>query len=420
MKQTLVEKIISDRVGRPVRANDVVITPVDLIMAHEGSGPLAIEQFLKLGGFGPAVKTILFFDHSSPAPRKETANAQKQMREFARRENVFLNDVGAGVCHQVMTERWVKPGLIVVGGDSHSCTYGAVGAFSTGMGSTDIGAAMLLGQTWLRIPPSIRIHVKGRLSPAVYAKDLMLHVIGQIKADGANYCALEFGGSTIDAMTVPERMTLCNMAVEAGAKCGLCASDQQTLDYLQDQGRTQDFKEIYPDAGATYQQVVEIDAGALEPLIAWPHSVDNIHQVDQALGTPIDQVYIGTCTNGRIDDLRIAASILKNRIVSPNTRLLVCPASEKILLQALQEEIIQILVRAGAVILPPGCGGCVGIHQGVLADGEWCLSTQNRNFQGRMGNPEASIILASPATAAASAVQGMITNPRQYLVVCPR
>ncbi|MBN1318322.1 MAG: 3-isopropylmalate dehydratase large subunit [Anaerolineales bacterium] len=415
MGLTLAEKIISKKCGRTIRAGDVIISDIDLLMVHEGSGPLAIEQFKKLGGIQPATETLLFFDHSAPPPRKELANVQQAMREFARRANVVLHDVGAGVCHQIMTERWARPGDIIIGGDSHTCTAGAVGAFSTGMGSTDIGAAMALGQTWLLVPQTILIFVSGHMSPAVSAKDLILHVIGELTVDGAVYCALEFGGPTIDAMTVPERMTLCNMAVEAGAKCGLCASDEQTRHYLQFQGREEQYQAIRPDPDANYHQVIEIDAGRLPPLVAWPHSVDNIKSVSEVEGVPIDQVYIGACTNGRIADLRIAAKILDNHTVHPNLRLLVCPASRQVYFQALSENLIQTMVNAGAVILPPGCGACVGIHLGIPADNERCLSTQNRNFRGRMGNPNAEIVLCSPATASASAVRGVITNPQKFI-----
>lgn len=415
MGQTLAEKILSRRVGREVRAGEFVIAPVDLVLAHEGTGPLALDQFESLGKDRPATTTLFFSDHAAPAPRKELSNVQKRLRIFAHSHGAHFHRPGAGICHQIVAEKWAAPGMVILGADSHTCTAGAFAAFATGMGSTDIGVAMALGQTWLRVPSTIRVEINGALPTGVFAKDVILYTIGLIGADGATYEALEFGGSTVEAMTMEERLTLSNMAVEAGGKTGLFAADETTRQYLEAQGRGDRFVPLAPDPDAVYEQVVQVDASALVPQVSTPHFVDNAHPIDEVEGTPVDQVFIGTCTNGRLSDLRIAAEILRGQKIAPNVRLLVGPASQDVFLQALQEGLIEVFVEAGATILPPGCGACVGVHQGVLADGERCLSTQNRNFRGRMGNPEGEIYLASPATAAATAIRGVITDPRPFI-----
>jgi len=283
------------------------------------------------------------------------------------------------------------------------------------MGSTDVATAMALGETWLMIPRTFRIEIEGQLPPMVLAKDVFLHLIGLLKADGAIYKALEFGGAAVENMGIAERMTLCNMAVEAGAKTGLCAADEITHRFLEDQGREADYTPLLPDPDAFYERLIELDVNHLSPQVALPNFVDNVRSIEEAEGVSIDQVFIGTCTNGRLSDLRIATSILKGRRVHPHLRLIVGPASRRTYLDALREGLIETFVEAGAVVLPPGCGACVGVHQGILADGERCLSTQNRNFQGRMGNPQGEIFLASPATAAATAVRGKITDPREFI-----
>jgi 3-isopropylmalate/(R)-2-methylmalate dehydratase large subunit len=416
MGYTLVEKIIAQRTGREARAGEFVVAPVDLLLVHEGTGPLALEQFEALGRESPATTALLFCDHAAPSPRKELANVQKRLRTFAVERGAHLFEPGSGICHQVVAEQWAKPGQIIIGADSHTCTAGALGAFATGMGSTDVATAMALGETWLMIPPTVRIEIEGQLPPLVLAKDIILHLIGLLGADGAIYKALEFGGVAVENMSIAERMTLCNMAVEAGAKTGLCAADETTHRFLEDQRRGDDYVPLSPDPDASYERLVELDVSALSPQVAFPHFVDNVRSVVQAEGISIDQVFIGTCTNGRLSDLRIAASILKGHRVHPRLRLLVGPASRRVYLDALREGLIETFVEAGAVILPPGCGPCVGVHQGILADGEHCLSTQNRNFQGRMGNPQGEIFLASPATAAATAVRGKITDPREFIL----
>lgn len=417
MGMTLAEKILASASGREeVQGGDLVIAQVDVMMAPEGTGPLAIKQMLTLRE-KPArpERTILFIDHAAPSPTRQTANAHMFLRKFTKESGARLSEVGDGVCHQRIVESYISPGEIYIGADSHSCTVGALGAFGTGMGSTDVGVAMALGKTWLRVPDTFRIEVTGDLPSGVYAKDLMLHVIGRLGADGATYKSLEFGGETIDRLSLSSRLTMCNMAVEAGAKTGLMEPDEKVKRYLAERGRPEKFKRIQPDEDARYEQVIDIDATGLEPLIASPHTVDNVKTIEEMEGTPIQQVFIGTCTNGRVEDLGIAASILKGKKRHPDTRLIVTPASRNVYLEALREGLLETFVEAGASIMGPGCGACMGVHEGVLGDGESCLSTQNRNFRGRMGNPDAFIYLSSPATAAASAIKGEITDPREVI-----
>jgi len=338
----------------------------------------------------------------------ELSNDHRLLRDFAREHGFYLSDIGEGICHQIMAERFIAPGEIVVGADSHTCTGGGLGAFATGMGSTDIAVAISLGYTWLKVPSVIKVELKGRLSAGVYPKDIILHLIGKIGAEGASYKCLEFQGETISAMNIEDRLCISNMAVEAGAKAGIMPSDNKTYEFLAQQGRGNEWKELSADTNAGYETEIEIDCSSLVSQIASPHTVDNIWEVKEKEGIKIDQVLIGTCTNGRLSDLRVVAEIVKGKRVK--TRLIILPASVSVYLAAIKEGIIETLVSCGAVILPPGCGPCVGIHQGVLGDGEICLSTANRNFKGRMGNPNAEVYLSSPATAAASALTGKITG----------
>ncbi|MHB1464282.1 MAG: 3-isopropylmalate dehydratase large subunit [Thermoleophilia bacterium] len=417
MASTLAEKIIGAHVGRDVKAGEIVVTPVDVAALQDGTGPLALTQLEELGlirAHNPE-KTVLFIDHAAPSPRKELSNAHMSLRKFAARTGAVLSEIDEGVCHQRLVESFASPGDILIGADSHSCTSGALGAFATGMGSTDVGIGIATGKTWLKVPATLRVTMSGEFPPGVYAKDLMLHLIGLIGADGATYMAIEFTGPLAQAMSMPERFTLCNMAVEAGAKTGLFAADETTRKYLEQQGRGRDYRELAADEGAQYQRTVEIDAQALEPTVSAPHTVDNTMTAAAAAGTKVNQVYIGTCTNGRIEDLRIAAEVLRGRRRHPDTRLIVTPASRSVYLKAAEEGLLTVFVEAGATVTGPGCGACVGVHGGILGDGEVCIATQNRNFQGRMGNAEAFIWLASPATAAASALAGEIVDPREYL-----
>lgn len=417
MGKTLSEKILSEKSGKDAYAGDIVITNVDVAMVQDGTGPLAVQQLEKIGMVKVAnpEKTILFIDHAAPSPRRELSNAHKILRDFAKKTGAQLSEVGEGVCHQILVESYVNPGDVVIGADSHTCTSGALCAFATGMGSTDIAIGIASGKTWFRVPETFKIVANGVFPKGVYAKDLILHIIGLIGADGATYKALEFTGEIVRNMSMSERFVLSNMAVEAGAKVGLIESDEITRAYLEERGRNDKFREISADEDAIYERIIEIDASKLEPTISFPHIVNNIRTISKVGKVKVDQVFIGTCTNGRIEDLRIAAQILKGRKRHPNTRLLICPASREVYLKAVEEGLLKIFIKAGAAIMNPGCGACVGVHQGILADGEVCLATQNRNFKGRMGNPESFIYLSSPATAAVSAIEGKITDPRKYL-----
>lgn len=414
MGQTIAEKIISKHAGHDVKAGELCIAKVDVAAVQDGTGPLTVQEFKKIGKkeLANPSRTVLFIDHAAPSPRKELSNTHMVLRDFAKETGAVMSDTGAGVCHQRLIETFVNPGEILVGADSHTCTSGALGAFATGMGSTDIAVAMALGKTWLKVPPTFKIVVNGKFQKGVYAKDLILYLIGLIGADGATYKALEFSGSTIENMTMADRFTIANMAVEAGAKAGLFITDEKTRAYLKERGREDKFVEIRPDADAVYERVIEIDASKIEPTVSCPHTVDNTKPAKDLKDVKLNQVFIGTCTNGRIEDLRIAAEILKDKKVNPDVRLIVVPASKDVYLKALEEGLLKIFVESGASVLAPGCGPCVGVHAGILGDGEVCLATQNRNFQGRMGNTKGFIYLASPATAAVSAINGYITDPR--------
>ncbi len=417
MGKTLAEKILSAKSDTEACAGNIVVARLDLVFVTDSTGPLTLRQLNESGlnTIHSPERTILFIDHSAPSPARELSNDHIFLRNFAEEKGVVLSDIGQGVCHQIVAELWANPGDIIVGADSHTVTAGALGAFATGMGSTDIAMAMALGKTWLRVPETIKVVVHGHFARGVCAKDLILHLIGRIGADGATYKALEFSGEAITTMSMSERLTIANMVVEAGAKVGLFPSDTVTENYLRSEGRGERYTALIPDPDATYESMIEIDAAQLEPTVAKPHSVDNTALARELGGAHIDQVFIGTCTNGRLDDIRIAASILKGKKRHPHTRLIVAPASQKVLLAALAEGHITTLVESGAAIVPPGCAACLGVHQGVLGDGETCLSTANRNFKGRMGNAEAFIYLASPATAAATAIRGEITDPREFL-----
>lgn len=413
MGQTIAEKIISKHAGHEVKAGELCIARVDVAAVQDGTGPLMVQEFKKLGKAKPAnpQRCILFIDHASPSPRKELSNSHMVLREFAKETGAVLSETGCGVCHQRLVESFVNPGEILVGADSHTCTSGALGAFATGMGSTDIAVAMAMGKTWLKVPQTFKIVVNGDFPQGVYAKDLILYLIGMIGADGATYKALEFHGSTIEKMTMSDRFTIANMAVEAGAKAGLFCTDEKTREYLKQQGREEKFVDVKPDEDAVYERVIEIDASKLVPMVSCPHTVDNTKPAKDLKDVKINQVFIGTCTNGRIEDLRIAAKILKDKQVNLDVRLIVVPASKTVYKQAIEEGILTTLVDSGASVLAPGCGPCVGVHAGILGDGEVCLATQNRNFQGRMGNTKGFIYLCSPATAAHSAITGYITSP---------
>ena len=419
MGKTLAERIIGEHVSRGVSAGEIVVAKVDLCYVQDGTGPLAMREFKQLGRDRLAMpeRTLIFLDHAAPCPRQELANDHRFLRQFAAEFGCKLFDIGEGVCHQIVLEQFAAPGLLIVGADSHTCTNGAVGAFSTGMGSTDVAVAMATGETWFKVPETIRVEITGKLSRGVYSKDLILHLIGFLGADGATYKALEFAGQGLCELDVSDRATIANMAVEAGAKTGMFPSDKKTKEYLAQCGREREWRELRADADANYERAITIDMGTLVPMVALPHYVDNVKAITdpECAGVTIDQVFFGSCTNCRIEDIRIFEKIMRGRKVHTQTRTLLTAASRTVLLQALEEGLIDSLVRSGVTITAAGCGACVGVHGGVLADGERCLATSNRNFKGRMGNPNAFVYLASPATAAATAIKGELADPREFL-----
>ncbi|HVU68971.1 MAG TPA: 3-isopropylmalate dehydratase large subunit [Ktedonobacteraceae bacterium] len=414
---TLTEEIFSHKLGRTVRQGETVVVEVDHVMSHDTTTPLAIEAFQKLaaqtgGKVFDRSRAHLIFDHIIPASTIQAAGLHRQTRNFAREQGLQI--LQQGICHQVMPEMgFVTPGAIIVGADSHSCSYGAFGAFGTGMGSTDIAVAYATGRAWFRVPSTINVHLTGTLQPGVFAKDVTMEMVRRIGVDGANYRALEFTGELVDSFGISERFTFCNMAIEMGGKAGLCAADEKTVEWLK--GRTTVEYPMLKARDPQYDEIVEIDASNLTPLIACPPDVNNVVPVNQVSDIKVDQVFLGTCTNGRLDDLAIAASILKGRKVHPETRMVIIPASREIQLEALRRGYIETFIEAGVSVGTPGCGPCIGRHFGVLAPGERALTTMNRNFTGRMGDPTAEIYLGSPATVAASALTGRITDPREFL-----
>jgi len=426
MGMTVVEKILARAAGLPaVKAMDVVEPRVDLAMSHENA-TLVINQFKEIyEGTGREAKPwdpgriAIIFDHRVPAEGPKTASNHKLVRGFVAQHGIAkFHDIRGdrgGICHQVLPEfGYVRPGSVVVGTDSHTTSHGALGAFSFGIGATEMASIWALGVALnIEVPPTIKVVVKGSFPKYVGPKDLILHIIGKLTAQGANFRVLEFHGETIRKMSTSGRLVLCNMSVEAGATSGIVPADDETERYLREgAGVTEKIERVLPDADAVYERVVEIDVAKLEPQIACPHTVDNVKPVGEVAGTAVHQVVIGSCTNGRLDDLATAAAILTGRKVADGTRMLVFPASARIYSQALEAGYLAEFMRAGAVVMNPGCGPCLGVHQGALGDGEVALATTNRNFKGRMGNPKSAVYLCSPAVAAASAVAGVITDPR--------
>ncbi|MGB9697628.1 MAG: 3-isopropylmalate dehydratase large subunit [Ignavibacteria bacterium] len=424
MGMTIVEKILARAGGlQSVKAGDVVEPAVDVAMSHENAA-LVINQFnevFKGTGIEPKVwnpdKIAIIFDHRVPAESSKTATNQKKIRDFVRANKIskfhdIRSDEG-GICHQILAEYgYVKPGYVVVGTDSHTTTHGAFGAFAFGIGATEMASVWTLGSILnVEVPETIKVVVKGKFKKNVFPKDLILYLIGKITAQGANFKVIEFHGETIKNMPMSGRLVLCNMSVEAGATSGIVPPDEETARYLREAGVREELNFLLPDEDAKYSQVIEIDANELTPQIAKPHTVDNVKPIEEVEKVHLDQIVIGSCTNGRIDDLEIAAKILKGRKVAAGTRMLIFPASWRIYKEALAKGYLQIFTEAGAIIMNPGCGCCLGVHQGALGDGEVALSTTNRNFKGRMGNPKAEVYLCSPAVAAASAITGIITEP---------
>lgn len=403
---TTAEKILSQKSGKKVRAGDLVVVPVDGIMATDTTAPSALKAFEKMGGqkVWSAARCALVIDHAAPAPNERIANLHRMMRDFAAAQGIRLFDIGEGICHQVMVEaRYVQPGYLFVGADSHTPTYGALNAFACGVGSTDLAAVMLTGKIWLKTPPTIRVRCHGPLPAGVSAKDLILFLTGKIGISGATYQAVEFEGSAFEHMTLAERMCIANMVAEMGAKTGFVHPKGLSLPYA--------FEAISPDPDAQYSAHYEFDVSNLQPQLAAPESPDQVCDLDHYAGTPVQYGFIGTCGNGRLEDLRAAAAVLAGKKIAPGTRLLIAPASRSVLLDAMLDGTAHTLVSAGATFITPGCGPCVGTHEGVPSDGETVISAANRNFRGRMGNPNARIYLAAPATVAASVLHGCISSP---------
>jgi len=417
MAKTIAEKILSAHAGKDLKAGDFAVCKIDFAFGQDGTSSIIIDRIKELGTSELKTDFCMVIDHNAPSPTEGASRIQKKMRDFSAQFKTRLYDVGCGVCHQVIPESGkVLPGSLVFGADSHTCTYGALGAFSTGVGSTDLAIAIASGKNWLKVPQTIKMVVKGKVPKGISAKDIILHIITKIGADGATYKAVEFSGPVIDALNMDGRFTICNMAVEMGAKAGIMPYDEKTAAWFKAIGA--DLKKIKPvvaDKGASYFQVLEYDISKLKPQVSRPHSVDTAVDADKLKDVVINEAFLGTCTNGRFSDLQIAANMLKKNKVAKGIRFIVAPASRPILELALEKGLVDIFVKAGAVVIAPGCGPCVGTHCGVPADGEIVISSANRNFKGRMGNPSAFIYLGSPATVTASAIEGRIADPRKYL-----
>ena len=416
---TLAEKILASHTDKKkITPGEFVNVRVDLILANDITAPLAIREFQRIGvdkAFDPQ-KIVMVPDHFVPNKDIASAGQAKLLREFAHEQGVIYFEVGQmGIEHVLLPEQGlVLPGDVVIGADSHTCTYGALGAFATGMGSTDIAAAMATGDIWMKVPPTIKLVYHGSLGRWICGKDLILYTIGNIGVDGALYSAMEFTGEAIDNLSIDGRFTMANMAIEAGAKAGLFRVDSKTLDYIKPR-TTHPYTVYEPDVDAEYSQVIEYDVTGIEPQVALPHSPANTKPVSRVVDIEINQAVIGSCTNGRLEDLRVAAQILRGRKVHPRVRCIVIPGSQQVYLDALTEGLIEIFIRAGAAVSTPTCGPCLGGHMGVLAAGERCISTTNRNFVGRMGSPKSEVYLSNPAVAAASAIAGRITSPEKVI-----
>ena len=419
MGQTITEKIFSAHIGREVKAGEIIESEIDMIIGNDITTPISIKAFRESGAkrLAKPDNFSIVMDHFIPPKDIASANQAKISREFAYEHDLkhFFDEKDMGIEHALLPEKGlVVPGDVIIGADSHTCTHGALGAFSTGMGSTDLAYAMITGKNWFKVPESIKVIFKGKPKEFVYGKDLILELIRRIGVDGALYKALEFTGDTIEHLSMDDRFSLCNMAIEAGAKNGIIAADDITKKFLEDKNLAREPKYYYSDEDAKYVQIIEIDVNSLEPIVAYPHLPSNGIPISEAVMDEIevDQVFIGSCTNGRLEDLRIAASILKGKRVAKKTRMIITPATQNILKQAEKEGLIDIFIDAGAVVSNPTCGACLGGYMGILGDGERCISTTNRNFIGRMGARTSEVYLANSAVAAASAITGKITDPR--------
>lgn len=415
MGMTISEKILSKASSSEAYSGDYVTAEIESAMAQDGTAPLTIKAIEDMGGgevWDPE-KIILVIDHTVPSASVGTSSMHKSMREFALENNIENFYYGEGISHQIMVEKGhVKPGTVIVGADSHTCTYGGLGAFGTGIGSAEMAGVFLSGKLWFKVPETMKFDITGEMPERVTAKDLALKIVGEIGSDGATYKSVEYSGEPIEKMNVGERMTLSNFAVEMGAKTGLIEPDDKVEKFLKNRVEGE-FELFENDEDAEFEEIIEFEADDLEPQIAFPHQVDNVKPISEAEGIKLNQVFLGTCTNGRFVDLKAAAKILKGKRVDPDTRMLINPASKETYLKALREGLIEIFLKAGCIVNNPGCGPCPGSHQGILAPGETCLSTANRNFKGRMGSEESEIYLCSPVTAAVSAIEGKITDPRK-------
>jgi 3-isopropylmalate/(R)-2-methylmalate dehydratase large subunit len=414
---TISEKILARASGmEAVYAGEIVKARVDACMINDATGVLAVQALRDMGRkrVWDPTKIAVVLDHIAPACTIQSATVHKTLREFSVEQGITHHfDVGEGVCHQLLPESGlVKPGSLIVGADSHTCTYGAFGAFATGVGSTDAGATMAFGKLWFKVPETIMVEVKGSMPKYITGKDVILNIAKTLGVDGATYMALEFTGETVSEMSVSSRMTLCNMAIEVGGKAGICEPDQKVYDWLN--GITDNnYIPVLADEDANYKRVLAIDSTELEPQISCPHNVDNVKPVSEVADVKVNQVFLGSCTNGRLEDLEMAHSILKGRKISPTVRMLIVPASKRVYFEAEAKGILHDLMEAGAIVSNPSCAACFGGSIGILAPGEVSLSTSNRNFRGRQGSPEANVYLCSPLVAAASAITGNITDPRE-------
>jgi 3-isopropylmalate dehydratase large subunit len=409
---TIIEEIFTRRLGRQVNAGEIVMADVDYIMSHDNTTPLAIKAFNKIGKpIKDTNKIVIHFDHAYPPPNVLAAEMQKKTREFIKKHNI-KNFYHQGICHQVMIEEgFIKPGSIVIGGDSHSNTYGAFSCLGVGFGSTEIGVTWITGKTWFKIPETINVVLIGNTQKGVYAKDIMLHIAKILTMNGATYKSVEFSGDYIEQLPMHDRIIFSNMSTEIGAKCGLIVTDDITIKYLENETKAKNPFEIIKPSNCRYEKVIEIDVSIIKPKVACHPSVDNVKDINEIEGLPIDEVFIGTCTNARYEDLEIAANILKGKKVNRYTRTIITPASQKIYQKCEDNGLISIFHDAGCTVTNSGCGACIGRHGGLLAKGEKAFTTMNRNFSGRMGSGE--IYLGSPAAATATAINGKITDPRR-------